>query len=155
MYYFAYGTTQHGFPHHREALGEPLGRFRLDGHAIAVPRDPACSNPGCGLLHRMAVLLPWGGHAEGDVFALDDALLADLDALELSGPYTRTTVAIGELAAFAYTATDPAFWTNLITAGRADALTRYPRELATVTTPKPCCERDPGHPPPHDVLIPG
>jgi gamma-glutamylcyclotransferase (GGCT)/AIG2-like uncharacterized protein YtfP len=153
VYYFAYGTTQHGFPHHREALGEPLGRFRLEGHAIVVPHEGACSNPGCSLLHRMAVLIPWDSHAEGDVFAVDDALLADLDALELSGPYVREAVTLDGLRAFAYPARDPGAWAALVRSGRADALTSYPLDLA-VSVPKPCCSRRPGHPGPHDVLDP-
>jgi hypothetical protein len=134
-------------------LGEPLGRFRLEGHAIVVPREPACSNPGCSLLHRMAVLVPWEAHADGDLFSVDDALLDSLDALELSGPYVRETVTLDRYTAFAYPARDPGAWAALVHAGRADALSAYPLSLAA-SVPKPCCSRDPGHPGPHDVLDP-
>ena len=95
--YFAYGTTQQGFPHHRELydlLGEPVGRFRtVEPYAIVVPHAAACSNPGCRFVHRMAALVrgDWDVHAEGDVFLVSDEALAALDRLELSGPYTRET----------------------------------------------------------------
>jgi gamma-glutamylcyclotransferase (GGCT)/AIG2-like uncharacterized protein YtfP len=154
MRYFAYGTTQQGFPHHRGRLGAPLRRGRLDGYAIVVPRAAACSNPGCRLVHRMAALVPWpGARAEGDVFAVED--MAELDALELSGPYVRAAVTLDDgNEAFAYPAQDPAAWRELVARGRADALRAYTLDLATDARLKPCCERDPGHPPPHDVLDP-
>jgi hypothetical protein len=36
--------------------------------------------------------------------------------------------------------------------GEADALASYPRELAGAGSLKDCCVREPGHPPPHDVI---
>jgi hypothetical protein len=42
----------------------------------------------------------------------------------------------------------------LVARGRADALAACPRELAGEQAFKPCCLRDPGHPPPHDVVDP-
>jgi hypothetical protein len=97
--YFAYGTTQRGFPHHRELsalLGEPVGRFRtVQRYGIVVPRASACSNPGCRYVHRMAALVlgDWDPHAEDDVFLVGEHALGALDRLELSGPYVRETVA--------------------------------------------------------------
>jgi hypothetical protein len=38
--------------------------------------------------------------------------------------------------------------------GRADPLAAYLPELAGEQAFKPCCLRDPGHPPPHDVVDP-
>ncbi len=158
--YFAYGTTQQGFPHHRELydlLGEPVGRFRtVEPYAIVVPHESACSNPGCRFVHRMAALVRgnWDLHAEGDVFLVSDEALAALDRLELSGPYTRATIDVGEYAAQAYPVREPERWVELVRRGHADALPVFPRELATVSTPKPCCEAAPGHPPPHDVVDP-
>jgi gamma-glutamylcyclotransferase (GGCT)/AIG2-like uncharacterized protein YtfP len=158
--YFAYGTTQRGFPHHRELydlLGEPVGRFRtVEPYAIVVPRQAACSNPGCRFVHRMAALVPrdWDVHAEGDVFLVSDEALAALDRLELSGPYTRATIDVGEYAAQAYPVRDPERWAGLVRRGQADALAAYPRELATAATLKPCCQAEPGHAPPHDVVDP-
>ena len=166
--YFAYGTTQAGFPHHRrmaELLGPPAGRFRTaDPHAVVVPREPACSNPGCQLVHRMAMLVPALGElcAEGDVILISPAALARIDALEggADGPYERVQVALeaadggARLAAQAYRAREPARWCALVAAGGADALAAYPRELAADERLKECCRRDPGHEPPHDVLDP-
>jgi gamma-glutamylcyclotransferase (GGCT)/AIG2-like uncharacterized protein YtfP len=159
--YFAYGTTQQGFPHHRELydlLGEPVGRHRtVEPYAIVVPHEAACNNPGCRFVHRMAALVPFEGdlHAEGDVFLVSEAALAALDRLELSGPYTRETVVVGEYAAQAYPVREPDRWVELVRRGRAAALPAYPRELANaVNTLKPCCEASPGHPPPHDVIEP-
>jgi gamma-glutamylcyclotransferase (GGCT)/AIG2-like uncharacterized protein YtfP len=159
--YFAYGTTQHGFPHQRElGLGEPVGRFRtVEAHAIVMPREPACSNPGCRHLHRMAALVRghWSLHAQGDVFLVGDDELAALDALELSGPYVRGSVEVVALdggqryEAHAYPAQEPLRWAELVRAGLADALETYPLQP---TEPKACCAREPGHAPPHDVVDP-
>jgi gamma-glutamylcyclotransferase (GGCT)/AIG2-like uncharacterized protein YtfP len=163
--YFAYGTTRAGFPHHRRLaalLGEPVARCRTAlPHAVVVPRAAACSNPGCELVHRMAVLV--GGfaplRAEGDLFALGDEALAAIDRLELSGPYVREELAAidgdgREHRALAYPARQPERWRALVARGRADALAACPRELAGEQAFKPCCLRDPGHPPPHDVVDP-
>jgi gamma-glutamylcyclotransferase (GGCT)/AIG2-like uncharacterized protein YtfP len=154
--YFAYGTTQQGLPHHR-ALGLPerLARGKLkESNAIVVPREPACSNPGCRLEHRMAVLVPnqWNLHAEGDLFEVDDAQLARLDELELAGPYARAEVALAEGGtAVAYTAKEPFRWYQLVSAGLADAVEVHEPGGERL---KPCCQADPGHPPPHDVKDP-
>jgi hypothetical protein len=43
---------------------------------------------------------------------------------------------------------------QLVERGEADALSTYPRDLATGERLKVCCIRTPGHPPPHDVLDP-
>jgi gamma-glutamylcyclotransferase (GGCT)/AIG2-like uncharacterized protein YtfP len=158
--YFAYGTTQRGFPHHRELyelLGEPVARVRtVESYAIVVPHEAACSNPGCRFVHRMAALVrgPWDVHAEGDVFEVSEQALAALDRLELSGPYTRETIAAGAFLAQAYPVREPDRWIELVRRGRADALSAFPRELASVNTVKPCCETVPGHPGPHDVVDP-
>jgi gamma-glutamylcyclotransferase (GGCT)/AIG2-like uncharacterized protein YtfP len=164
--YFAYGTTQRGFTHHRRLaalLGEPVGRFRtVAPHAVVVPHRAACSNPGCGFVHRMALLVPGFEplRAEGDLFLISDEALAAIDALETAGPYARVPTDVVSLdgadsvAAQAYPAREPARWRALVDAGRAAALTAYPRELAAAETPKDCCVRAPGHPPPHDVVDP-
>jgi hypothetical protein len=52
----------------------------------------------------------------------------------------------------AYHAREPARWQALVESGRADALTTYPRDLATGETLKGCCIRVPGHPPPHEIV---
>jgi len=161
--YFAYGTTQSGFLHHRAlepVLGAPVGRFRtVEAHGIVVPREAACGNPGCRFKHRMAVLVRghWNLHAVGDVFAVED--FAALDALELTGPYTRETIDVvaadgRRLTAQAYPAAEPARWAQLVAAGLAEALEAYPRELAEAAELKDCCAADPAHAPPHDVLDP-
>jgi Gamma-glutamyl cyclotransferase, AIG2-like len=160
--YFAYGTTQQGFAHHRRLrhlLGEPVARGRtVEPHAVVVPRAAACSNPACEHLHRMAVLVPWSEplHAAGDVFLVDAAAVTALDALETGpgAPYTRTEMRVGDRTALAYVAREPERWRALVARGGADALPAYPRELAAVDTPKACCARAPGHGPPHDVVDP-
>ena len=162
--YFAYGTTQSGFLHHRAlepVLGAPAGRFRtVETHGIVVPREAACSNPGCRFKHRMAALVPvsWDLHAQGDVFLVED--FGALDALELSGPYVRSTVDVisldgaRSLTAQAYPAAEPRRWAQLMAAGLADALEAYPHELAETSELKDCCVAAPGHEAPHDVLDP-
>jgi gamma-glutamylcyclotransferase (GGCT)/AIG2-like uncharacterized protein YtfP len=164
--YFAYGTTQKGFAHHRrfaDLLGEPVGRFRTaSAHAVVVPHRAACSNPGCMYVHRMAALVPGLEplRVEGDLFLIGDQAVAAIDGLELAGPYARERVAVVSLdggtpyVALAYLASEPARWVALVERGEADALERYPLELAAGEAPKPCCVRAPGHPPPHDVVDP-
>jgi gamma-glutamylcyclotransferase (GGCT)/AIG2-like uncharacterized protein YtfP len=164
--YFAYGTTQRGFVHHRRLyaeLGEPVGRFRtVLAHAVVVPRRAACSNPGCQYMHRMAALVPGFEplRVEGDLFLVGDDALEVIDRLETAGPYVREPVAVVSLdgadarTAQAYLARDGASWQALVHRGHADALASYPRELASDERPKDCCVRSPGHPPPHDVVDP-
>jgi Gamma-glutamyl cyclotransferase, AIG2-like len=154
--YFAYGTTQQGFSHHRElGLPERVRRGKLaQSNGIVVPRDPACSNPACRYLHRMAVLVPnqWNLHAEGDVFEVDEAQLQRLDALELGGPYERAEVELdGGGTAVAYTAKEPFRWYELVSAGLADAVEVYEHQDERL---KPCCQAEPDHEPPHDVIDP-
>jgi gamma-glutamylcyclotransferase (GGCT)/AIG2-like uncharacterized protein YtfP len=167
--YFAYGTTQKGFPHHRRfagLLGEPLGRFRtVSAQAVVVPHAAACSNPGCQYVHRMAALVA-GVEAlrvEGDLFLIGDEAVAAIDELETGfpgGPYVRGLLAVVSLdgttthEALAYVAREPARWRALVDDGRAVAHATYPRELAAGETLKPCCRYAPGHPPPHDVIDP-
>jgi len=169
--YFAYGTTQKGFAHHRrlrDLLGEPVGRFRTAGpHAIVVPHRAACSNAGCRYVHRMAALVAGEEelHAEGDLFLIGRTAGDAIDELETgaggrAAPYVREQVTVVSLdgattySARAYYAREPARWRALVASGRADALRTYPRDLATGETLKDCCVRDPGHPPPHDVVDP-
>jgi gamma-glutamylcyclotransferase (GGCT)/AIG2-like uncharacterized protein YtfP len=162
--YFAYGTTQRGFAHHRRLaslLGEPVGRFRtVAPHGVVVPHAAACGNPGCEYVHRMAALVEGFApvHAEGDLFLITPEALAVVDALETSGPYTREEVEVvsrGDArTAQAYRASEPDRWRALVAHGAADALVSYPRELAEVEEHKDCCLRAPGHPPPHDVVDP-
>jgi gamma-glutamylcyclotransferase (GGCT)/AIG2-like uncharacterized protein YtfP len=166
--YFAYGTTQKGFAHHRRlaaVLGEPVGRVRtVSAHAVVVPRRAACSNPGCPLVHRMAALVPGFEplRVEGDLFLLSDDAVAVIDRLETGSeaPYVRERIAVvstdgaGTQTALAYVARDPGRWRALVELGEAEALSKYPRDLAASTWPKDCCVRSPGHSPPHDVVDP-
>jgi hypothetical protein len=169
--YFAYGTTQKGFLHHRRLaglLGEPVARVRTAlAHAVVVPRQAACSNPGCQYVHRMAALVPGLEplRAEGDLFLIGDDALAVLDRLEtgsagLDGPYVRERVTVvamdgtGTYSAHGFLAREPARWRALVGRGDADALVTYPRDLASGERLKDCCARAPGHPGPHDVIDP-
>ena len=169
--YFAYGTTQKGFVHHRrleDLLGEPVARVRtVHAHAVVVPRAAACSNPACQYVHRMAALVPGLEplRVEGDLFVIGDDAVAALDRLEtgsagLAGPYVRDRVAVVSLdgaesyEAHAYLAREPARWRALVERGNADALPAYPPDLASDEHLKDCCIRAPGHPGPHEVLDP-
>jgi gamma-glutamylcyclotransferase (GGCT)/AIG2-like uncharacterized protein YtfP len=163
--YFAYGTTQRGFTHHRRlGLGEPAGRYRtVAAHAVVVPRRAACSTPGCEYVHRMAALVPgFELRVDGDLFLIGEEAAAAIEALETgpASPYVRAEVEIApvdggaSVRARAYVAREPERWRALLERGEADALASYPRELATVEEHKDCCLRAPGHPPPHDVLSP-
>ncbi len=120
-------------------------------HAIVVPRQAGCSNPGCRYVHRMAALVPgFGLHAEGDLFEVES--FADVDALELNGPYVRGEIALGDGSlAQAYFAAEPELWRALVERGGADALESYPGYPERL---KDCCVREPGHAPPHDVSDP-
>jgi hypothetical protein len=164
--YFAYGTTQRGYPHYADLaplLGEPVGRFRtVEPHCVVVPREAACSNPGCRYVHRMAALVPghWNLHAEGDVFLIGAEALATLDRLELAGPYVRERLDViavdsdQRFAAEAFPAEEPLRWAELVRQGRADAHEVYPLSLAESVTLKPCCARAPDHAGAHDALDP-
>jgi gamma-glutamylcyclotransferase (GGCT)/AIG2-like uncharacterized protein YtfP len=169
--YFAYGTLQKGFPNWHDLadrLGEPIGRFRtVESHALVVPIQPGCANPACGLLHRMAALVPGieGFHVEGDLFDVDRSTLAAIDRLEghderrPPGPYVRTWIEVASLEgrevhnAIAYRIREPARWRALVASGRAELVMRYERELAAAA-PKECCIRNSHHRGPHDVLDP-
>src|SRR5215218_6595208 len=134
--YFAYGTTQEGFAYHRrlaDLLGEPVARVRtVAAHAVVVPRQAACSNPGCQYVHRMAMLVPGLEplRVNGDLFLISDDALATLDRLEMGsagsgGPYVRDAVAVASGdgattgAAQAYLAREPASWQALVELGEA------------------------------------
>ena len=162
MPYFAYGTTQAGFTHHRRlGLGEPVGRFvTVEAHAVVVPHRAACNNPGCEYVHRMAALVPGLGlRVDGDLFLIGEDAAAAIEALEI-GAYVRGEVEVAPARggasrrARAYLAREPERWRALVQRGEADALASYPRELAAAEARKDCCLRAPGHPPPHDVLSP-
>ena len=173
--YLAYGTLQKGFPNWLELadrLGEPLGRFRTARpHALVVPIQPGCGNPGCVLLRRMASLVPadHGCHVEGDLFLADRSLIAEIDRLEgydetreasgVSGPYVRGETEVAPVdggetrLATAYRVRDPARWRALVASGRAELLMRYDPRFADAR-PKACCVENPGHDGPHDVIDP-
>jgi gamma-glutamylcyclotransferase (GGCT)/AIG2-like uncharacterized protein YtfP len=171
IHYFAYGTLQQGLSNHAattDVLGEPRGRFRtVEPFAVVVPHERGCANPGCGLLHRMAALVPQVGslRVEGDVYLVDADGLRVIDRLESydgadgTGPYVRCAVEVvaidgsTRLTAQAYRVRDPAPWRTLVELGRADAVSRYTAGMAS-STPKGCCVRAPGHAGPHDTIDP-
>jgi hypothetical protein len=107
----------------------------------------------------MAALVPGFAplRAQGDLFELGEDALAAIDALERAGPYVRAEIDVETggaiVAALAYPAREPERWRALVAHGAADALAAYPAATAP-DRPKPCCERHPGHPPPHDVVDP-
>jgi len=153
--YFAYGTTQEGFTHHRAlGLGARVARVRtVAPYGIVVPFAAACGNPGCRFVHRMAALVPSAAsHAEGDLFDVDS--FDALDGLELAGPYVRGLVRVSdgsrEWEAVAYPAAEPSRWLALVEGGLADVVSSYAAGGADVL--KDCCVRDPGHFGPHDVV---
>lgn len=162
VHYFAYGTLQRGFANHEpfaRDLGEPLGRFRtVDRYPLVVPREAACTNPGCRFVHRMSALLPDAGEGErveGELFAIERGALSRLD--ELESAYVRRRVSVEPVAggeaveAEVYFVQDVAPWRALLGAGLADAVARY--ELAHAEGPlKQCCVDSPGHDGPHDVV---
>jgi gamma-glutamylcyclotransferase (GGCT)/AIG2-like uncharacterized protein YtfP len=171
IHYFAYGTLQQGLSNYADmtdVLGEPAGRFRTaEPFAVVVPHELGCANPGCGLLHRMATLVPEVGpvRAEGDVYLVDADGLSVVDRLEGydgedgTGPYVRCAVELvsldgsTRLTAQAYRVRDPAPWRALVERRRADAVARYTADMAS-STPKDCCVREPGHAGAHDTIDP-
>lgn len=170
--YFAYGTLQRDFPNWpdlAELLGEPLGRFRtVAPHAVVVPLQPGCGNPGCGMLHRMAALVPGveSLRAEGDLFTIDRSALPAIDRLEgydqrRQPPclYVRAAVELEPAGggprrvAIAYVVSQPQLWRALASAGAAELVERYEPRHAHVE-PKRCCVTAPGHVGAHDVIDP-
>lgn len=169
--YFAYGTLQEGYPNYprfADVLGSSVGRVRTARpHGIVLPLEPACSNPGCRLLHRMVALIPRPGTmwVEGDLFRVDEEGLAGVDRLEGvseagEGPYVRDEIEVVHLntgecvTAQAYRARDSGAWESLVHAGSAELLAVLPRTIAGGGDLKPCCTRDPEHAGPHDVIDP-
>jgi hypothetical protein len=168
--YFAYGTLQEGsahYPRMEAVLGRSVGRVRTaEPHGLVLAHEPACSNPGCDLLHRMVMLVPGVErlHVEGDLFLVDGEGLALLDRLEGiardgDGPYVRDEIGVISLdgsrryAAQAHRARSPQRWLALVDAGAAQLLASCPRNLAGGER-KPCCTNDPGHAGPHDIVDP-
>jgi gamma-glutamylcyclotransferase (GGCT)/AIG2-like uncharacterized protein YtfP len=160
--YFAYGTLQRNFSNYERFagdLGEPLGRYRtVEPFPLVVPREAACTNPGCGYVHRMGVLLPDAGRGhcvEGELFAIEPGALAALDELESAYVRRRTPVEPldgGEpVEAEVYFVADAAPWRALLAAGAAAAVARYERAYADGPL-KQCCVRRPGHDGPHDIV---
>ena len=116
---------------------------------------------------RVAALVPGFDplRVEGDLFVISPRSLSVIDRLEtgsagLAGPYIREPVEVVRLdgadirTAQAYVVRDRPRWRAVVERRRADALPTYPRELAAVERQKDCCVRNPGHPPPHDVIDP-
>lgn len=162
--YFAYGTLQRGFANHERyarELGAPLGRYRtVDAFPLVVPRQTACTNPGCRHVHRMGVLLPdagYGHRVEGELYAIEPDALAALD--ELESAYVRRRIQVEpleggeEVEADVYFVADADPWRALLAAERADAVARYEREYADGPL-KQCCVERPGHDGPHDIVPP-
>ena len=172
VFYFAYGTTQRGFPTYdliADVLGTSLGRFRTAvPHQLVVARRPACSNPGCRLVHRMCGLLPGRGGdilVEGDLFDVGPAALDVLDkgenyrsGDEAGSTYLRRPVLVfgidqqaESIEAQAYFIADAGAWRRLLARGDAETVERYTLEMADGGL-KQCCRRNPGHAGPHDVI---
>ena len=149
-------------------MGEPLGRVKLaGGRSLIMPRYLCCSDPGCAYLHRMAVLVrgPEEHQPEGDLYELDEAMLAKLDALAaVLGPYTRVEEALSDgSTAFAYRETErnlrpPAVLHPMgdahghVDMGLANEVEHYPRDERPRI--KNCCAADLDHAGPHDVVRP-
>ncbi len=140
-------------------------------HALVVPHAAACTNPGCGLLHRMCALVAGAvgdvAAADGEVYRVAVDLLARLDQLEgyradaeATSAYLRRPVDVAPVdgvsppcPAQAYLIADEARWRALVDRGAAAAYATYDRTLAD-GVPKPCCVAAPGHAGPHDVISP-
>jgi gamma-glutamylcyclotransferase (GGCT)/AIG2-like uncharacterized protein YtfP len=153
--FFAYGTAQKGLFHHEQlSLGEPVARLRLaHAHSLVVLRYLACSDPECSYLHRMAVLVHGreNHHPEGDVYEIDDAMLARLDALAaVLGPFTRVEEELSDgSTAFTYRQVPPDAIHHAVE-GLADIVEDYPRDEPPQL--KDCCAAELGHYGPHDVV---
>jgi gamma-glutamylcyclotransferase (GGCT)/AIG2-like uncharacterized protein YtfP len=171
IYYFAYGTLQQGLANYADTgdvLGTSTGRFRtVDRYGVVVPHAAGCANPGCNMLHRMAMLVPRVGwlHVEGDVYLVDADGLRVIDRLENydgeqgMGPYVRREIdvisvdGLMQLRTQAYCVRDPTGWRALVKRGRAEAVARYTADMATSAL-KDCCARAPGHTGAHDTIDP-
>lgn len=164
-----YGTLKFGFPNYREDLGCPLGTYASrDPYPLIVPKDKACTNPECGFIHRMVVLLQQKGRGRpfrGQVFEVSQELLAELDAKENYSPndiegstYIRGDIHVVPLDGApelsepvqVYFIRKACLFEHLLATGDAQAEEEYTKEMAK-SERKKCCIQNPNHPRPHNI----
>jgi len=148
---FVFGSLKRGFPNHdnyAEHLGEFLGEATTrQAMPLVVPDEPFCNNPSCPYLHRMAALVRIKGRGKrvrGELYAVSDAGLAALDALEhFKGPghpdnvYVRRPIRVVHdgrgVNALTYFVRDRKTHLDALRAGKAKAVAEYTLEMAKGT----------------------
>ena len=106
--YFTYGSLKRGFPNfekNAKLLSDFVGVAETtQALPLIVQKTPACDNPNCGFLHRMATLVDKKGsgkHVSGEVYRVTAQGLKELDKLEgydatnrENNTYVRKTIAV-------------------------------------------------------------
>jgi 3-polyprenyl-4-hydroxybenzoate decarboxylase/gamma-glutamylcyclotransferase (GGCT)/AIG2-like uncharacterized protein YtfP len=147
--YFTYGSLKRGFPNH-DKFKDTLNDFVGVAHTrqalpLIVQKEPACSNPNCDYLHRMATLVDRKGDGRqvvGEAYRVTAQGLKKLDALEgYHGPgapdntYVRKKVSIvvdGEIVpAFCYFIADPSDCLASLKRGESEIISEYLKDMAT------------------------
>ncbi len=151
--YFTYGSLKRGFPNYEKnakLLSDFVGvATTTQTMPLIVQKEPACDNPNCGFLHRMATLVDKKGsgkHVSGEVYRVTAQGLKELDKLEgydannrENNTYVRKTIAVEVLGrtekAFCYFIVNPEKYQAAVAAGTSEIVSEYTQEMA-IATPK-------------------
>lgn len=152
--YFTYGSLKRGFPNYEKnakLLSDFVGvATTTQALPLIVQKTPACDNPNCGFLHRMATLVDKKGsgkHVSGEVYRVTAQGLKELDKLEgydankrENNTYVRKTIAVDVLGktekAFCYFIVNPEKYEAAVASGASEIVSEYTQEMA-VAIPKP------------------
>jgi gamma-glutamylcyclotransferase (GGCT)/AIG2-like uncharacterized protein YtfP/flavoprotein/glutaredoxin-related protein len=145
--YFTYGSLKRGFPNyetHKEILKEFVGEGRTRQKLpLVVQNEPACNNPDCDYLHRMATLVDERGegeHVVGEVYRVTASALKQLDELEgyhgrgQKNVYERKRISVvvngAPQMAFCYFISKPQDYMNSVKDGHSSILPKYTLDMA-------------------------
>ena len=146
--YFTYGSLKQGFPNHKkhkDVLKDFVGVARTrQAMPLIVQKEPACKNPNCAYLHRMATLVDRRGdglHVLGEAYRVDAEGLEKLDELEgyhgrgaTDNTYIRKKISIlvnGAIeTAYVYVIADPKGYDESLKRGDSEIISEYMIDMA-------------------------